>query len=308
MDFRHIEAFIKVVELASFSKAAEELHISQPSVSSYVNLLEKELGAVLINRAGKVLSTTAAGERFLGYAKKIMGLKHETIESLRNLSGEKSGEIRILASTVPALYILPEILAKFRKVYPKINFSIGQGDTSYVADGIAAHKADIGFAGSIVNNKKCDFIPFMDEGLVFISCYGLFCKDKEYSLEEILYENCFISRELGSGTRMQYEDFFLANGVDLDKINICAEIDNTYSTISAAAAGLGVSIVSEIAAKQMIEQNAVMAIKLKNPLPQRKIYIALNKNMAYSHLVKIFLEYVLSASELGIRNVGFDRP
>src|SRR5215469_10472804 len=99
MDFRQIEAFIKVVELSSFSKAADELHISQPSVSTYINTLEKELNSTLINRSTKVLSATLAGERFLEQAKKMILLKRESIEMLKNLSDNISGEIRILAST-----------------------------------------------------------------------------------------------------------------------------------------------------------------------------------------------------------------
>ena len=158
MDFRQIEAFIEVVKLTSFSKAAVELHISQPSVSTYINSLEKELNSILINRSTKVLSTTLAGERFLEHAKKMMSLKNESIKMLKTLSENVSGEIRILASSVPALYILPQIFAEFNKLHPSISFIMTQADTSEVVQGIAVHKADLGFAGSILGEKKCDFI------------------------------------------------------------------------------------------------------------------------------------------------------
>jgi len=294
MDFRQLEAFIKVVELGSFSKAADGLHISQPSVSTYINSLEKELGSVLINRSTKVLSTTLAGERFLEQAKKMMSLKRESIETIKTLSEDISGEIRILASSVPALYILPQLLARFHAQHPNISFTMNQADTAEVVQGVAAHKADIGFAGSMIGDKKCDFIEFATEELVFIAPNdGSYSKNKKYSLEELLYSSSFISREFGSGTRIQYEKFLSENGIILEKIKTCASMDSTHSIVSAVASGLGISIVSKLAARQMIDQGALLPIKLEKELPERKIYMVLNKHNIHSHLVTLFMEYAL---------------
>ena len=295
MEFRQIEAFIKVVELASFSKAAEQLHISQPSVSTYISSLEEELNATLINRSSKVLSTTLAGERFLTQAKKILQLKNESGELLTALAADISGEIRVLASSVPAVYILPQVFAGFCKLHPQISFSMSQADTAQVVQGIAALKADIGFAGSIIGDKKCDFFEFTNEKLVFVApCNGAYSASKLYTLEELLYANSFIAREFGSGTRMQYEKYFLENGIALDKIKIRANMDSTHSIINAVASGLGVSIVSELAARHMIKQRILLPLQLHKELPARKIYIVLNKNITHSHLVKLFMEYCFS--------------
>jgi len=293
MDFRQIEAFLRVVELGSFSKTADELHISQPSVSVYITSLEKELNTVLINRSTKALSTTLAGERFLDKAKEMMSLKRETIEMLKNITGDVSGDIRVLASSVPALYILPRLLAEFHKLHPKISFTVRQTDTLDVVQGIAAHKADIGFAGSVLGDKKCVFYEFANERLVFIAPNNSAYSDrKRYSLEDLLYTSNFIAREFGSGTRIQYEKFFVENGIRLDKIKTCASMDSTHSIINAVVNGLGISIVSELAARQKIEQKEIKKINLKNALPARKIYAVLNKNIVHSHLIELFMEYL----------------
>ena len=296
MDFRQIEAFIRVMELASFSRAAEELHVSQPSISAYISSLENELNAVLINRSTKVLSATLAGERFLGKAKEMVALKHETIETVKNLSGDVCGDIRILASSVPALYILPQILADFHKVYPNISFSVSQADTSKVVQGISEYRADIGFAGSMLGDKKSDFYEFTNEKLVFIAPKDGSCSEnKKYTLEELLYySNNFISRELGSGTRIQYEKYFTENGIILNKIKSCAIMDNTHSIINAVINGLGISIVSELAVRQILKQKLLMQVKLKNEVPERKIYMVLNNNIVHSHLVKRLCKGLLS--------------
>lgn len=294
MEFKQIEAFIKIVELSSFSRAADELYISQPSISTYMNSLEHELGATLINRSTKVLSMTFAGERFFEQAKKMVALKNESIEMLKILDTDISGEIGILASSVPALYILPCLFADFRNQYPNISFSVKQADTASVVKGICEHKADIGFVGSVMSGKTCDYIGFVDEELIFIAPNnGAYSSHKTYTLEELLYANHFISRELGSGTRMQYEKYFLENGIRLDELNICATMDSTHSILAAVESGLGISIVSEVAVRQMIKQNQVLRLKLKTKLPKRKIYTVLNKKISHSHLIKLFVNYLI---------------
>jgi len=293
MDYRQVEAFVKVVELAGFSRAAEEMHVSQPSISNYITTLEKELNTILINRSTKPLTTTFAGESFFDKAKEMLLLKQETFEMLRNLSDDVSGDLRILASSVPALYILPKIMAEFHMEYPGVSYTMKQADTAEVVQGISAYKADIGFAGSIISNQKCEYTAIADEELVFIApksetCFG----EKEYSLDELLYSNSFISRGPGSGTRMQYEKYFVDNGIYLDKVRTCAAMDSTHSILSAVKSGLGVSIVSRIAAVEMLESGTVQLIKLKEPLPMRKIYAVLNKKITHSHLVGLFMDYV----------------
>jgi len=224
-------------------------------------------------------------------------LKHESIEKLKHLSDDISGEIRIIASSVPALYLLPQLFAEFHKLYPNISFVMNQGDTAQVVQGIAMHKGDIGFAGSVMGEKKCDFVEFTNEQLVFIAPNdGSYSASKYYTLEELLYSNNFIARDFGSGTRIQYEKFFSEHGIVLDKIKTCAIMDSTISIVNAVAHGLGISIVSEMAARQMAEKKEVLPIRLKTPLPERKIYMVLNKNIIHSHLLKLFMEYVTQKS------------
>lgn len=297
MDFRQLEAFIKVVELGSFSKAAEELYVSQPSVSSYITALEKELDTVLINRSTKVLSTTVSGDLFFAKAKEMLTLKRNSLQMLKNLTQEVRGELRILASSVPCQYILPKVLADFHKLYPNITFTMTQGDTAQVVQGIGAHRADIGFAGSVLMNKKCVFESFITEKLVFIAPNnGSYEKNKAYTLEELLYSNHFIARELGSGTRLQYEKFFTEQGIALDQITTCASMDSTQSIINAVQSGLGISIVSELAVAPQLKQKNLLVLNLKSPLPARSIYTVLNQGILHSHLVELFCDYIASHS------------
>jgi len=335
MEFRQLEAFIKVVELGSFSKAARELHVSQPSISTYISGLERELGTTLLNRSTKTVSSTLAGERFLVHAKKLITLRSASIDAMKVLNEDHSGEIRIVASSVPASYLLPRILADFHALYPKVSFVVEQADTAAAVLAIAKNRAHIGFAGSIIENPACKFEEFADEELIFIgpttstapatplssakdfrnkssnkdrNLPGIEAgpskhshnhsrkhnrsHNKVHTLEELLYAGNFISREVGSGTRIQYEKFFESKGIDLGKINSCASMGDTQSIINSVAAGLGISIVSELAARDAITQGLVSELRSEHKVAHRKIYRVLNTKIEHSHLINLFLEYL----------------
>lgn len=294
MDFKQLEAFVKIIELGSFSKAADAIYMSQPSVSTYISALEKELDASLLNRSTKEVSPTLAGKIFYENAKELLALKHNSMERIKNLSGNFSGEISILASSVPSLYILPRVIADFTAEYPDVFLSVRLADTLEVSRGIASGQAEIGFSGGVVDNGKCIFTEFAAEKMIFIAPPNCgFSAEREYSLEEIMYNYPFISRELGSGTRTQYESFFSEQGVRMSDVKICASFDNTQSIINAAASGLGVSVVSEIAARTAVEHGIVTRVNLRQDLPERKLYYVLRKNISISHLVELFIEFSL---------------
>jgi len=295
MDFKQIEAFVKVAELSSFSKAAESIFISQPSVSIYVSALEKELGATLINRTTKEVSLTLAGKIFYESVKEILALKHNTTERIKHLSGDYRGEVSILASTVPSQYILPEILAGFSKIYPDISFSVRQADTRAVSRGIALQEAEIGVSGGITGSDKCNFEEFMSEEIIFIAPNQKeFLQPRQYTLEELLYRYPFVSREIGSGTRLEYESFFAEQNIDLGAVKSSASFDNTQSIINAVISGLGISAVSEFAARDFIAQKMVVPLILDVKLPVRKFYCVLKKNFSHSHLVDLFVEFLVA--------------
>ncbi|MCL2575034.1 MAG: selenium metabolism-associated LysR family transcriptional regulator [Defluviitaleaceae bacterium] len=293
MDFRQLEAFAKVSELRSFSKAADAIFLSQPSVSLYISALEKELGQPLLNRSTKEVALTHAGKLFLESAKQLLALKENAMAQIRSIEGNFSDKINVLASSVPSQYLLPQIIADFRAIYLKIIFNVRQADTMRVVSGIAAGDAEIGFCGGIIDNEKCDFNEFATEEMVLIAPIGgEIYAPKIYSLAEILYSHPFIGRETGSGTKSEYENFININKINSEKINIVSHFDNTQSIINAVINGLGVAIVSKFAAKTYVDKRLVTQVKLSCELPQRKFYYVLKKGFAPSHLTNLLTSFV----------------
>jgi len=295
LDFRQLKVYVKVYELKSFSRAAEELFLSQPSVSAYISSLERDLEAQLIYRSTKEFLPTETGEMLYEHAKDILALCDKTISSVKNFSDDSTGIINILASSVPAQYILPEMLGAFHRLYPDITFNLEQMDTADVVKSISAHKGEIGFVGAKIENSKCVYENFMSEKLIIIAPYEeRFRKISSKDIPNLLRNEYFVMREAGSGTRLEYEEFLWELGVNPDKLKVSAHFSNTQSIIHAVAGGLGISIVSELAAKYYLSQNMVTTIALDYPLPERDFYIVLKKNYPIAPITDVFVKFVRS--------------
>lgn len=132
MDLKQLEAFVYVAKLNSFSKAADTIYLSQPTISSHINALEKELGTQLLIRSTKEVYPTKSGLDFFVYAQNMLALRDEAIHSVAQGGSSIRGEISLLASSVPAQYLLPSLIAVFQKSYPDILFKVRQSDSEQV--------------------------------------------------------------------------------------------------------------------------------------------------------------------------------
>ena len=292
MELKQLDAYVKVYELQSFSKAAERMFLSQPSVSAYINSLEKELQTQLIYRSTKEFSPTKSGNLFYEYAKEILSLRDKSVANMKNQSGCDFGSIDILASTVPAQYILPELLGAFHKIYPNVMFNVERADSADVVKGISEYKSEIGFIGAKIENPKCIYREFLSEKLIIIAP-----NDKRFeavpapAVLNLLRNEYFIMRETGSGTRLEYEECLKSVGIHANELKVSAYFNDTQSIIQAVISGLGLSIVSELAAKHYIDQKKIIPIRAAF-LPERHLYTVLKKDYIASTRVNAFIEFL----------------
>src|SRR5689334_22320928 len=148
MDLRRLEVFAKVAELGSFSRAAEALYLTQPTVSEHVRALEDEVGVQLLDRLGRGATPTRAGELLLGYARRMLMLAREAQQALDQFQGRMSGELVIGGSTIPGEYILPALLGVFKTKYPQISVSLLIGDSRQVSEWVEQGRVEVGVVGA----------------------------------------------------------------------------------------------------------------------------------------------------------------
>ena len=272
------------------------MFLSQPSISSYINALEKETQTRLIYRSTKEFLPTKSGKLFYEYAKDILSLREKSLFSLKSFSDSTTGNVTILASSVPAQYILPEMLGEIHKQYPNITFNLEQMDSSDVVRGISAHKGEVGVVGARIENPKCAYKDFMSERLTFIAPNeDRFQRIGPGDIPRLLRNEYFVMRESGSGTRLGYEFFLKKIGIKPDDLKVSAYFDNTQGIIHAVASGLGISFVSELAAKRYIDQSAVIQIRVES-LPERSFYIIQKKNSVVTPTVEAFVNSLRSCA------------
>lgn len=292
MNLKQIEAFVLVAEKGSFSDAAKTLFLTQPTVSAHVSELEKELSARLFIRDKKQVILTDEGREFYEYAKQV-SLLMEQIEDkfLVKEEADNSAEIVIAASSVPAQYLLAEILFRFRLRYPKRQFVIKETDSAGVAEMVKMRQADIGFTGAKVSGKRCKYIPFYKDELVVITPNeDRFREKQQYdSVAEWIQDEPMVLREEGSGTRKEALKTLEKLGIEREKLNIVASMGSTETVKQSVAMGMGVSILSALAVQDVVSSGKVLGFPLGANVGVRDIYVVYNKDFGMTPTVKNFL-------------------
>lgn len=292
MDFRQLETFVAVAKFKSFSKAAESLYLTQPTVSSHILNLEKELNTILVNRSNRNTSLTKAGEILYDYAMNIMNLKESALFRLNEYRGKMVGNIEIASSTIPEQYIVPELICEFNKIFPEVTFSIFHYDSQEVIEGITQGDIDFGIVGaSIANNQLAYFDLISDELYLITPVRPPYDSCEEIELSEILKER-FIFREEGSGTRHLVEKILHDNNLSTSSLNIIAHIENTEAIKQCIRRGMGISFLSKRAVEDEIKHNLLKALKIKDVCLNRRFYFVYHKYRTPSPLEKTFQDFV----------------
>ena len=274
MNLKQLEAFVRVAETKSFSTAAKMLFLTQPTVSAHIASLERELNTCLLIRNTKGVALSEAGKELYAYAEQMLELEQKIRERF-GLTGRQPGSVlRIAASTIPSLYLLPDIMARFRKEYPEEQLKLFETDSSGVVEMILSHKADVGFAGTVLEKGSCTYIPFyQDELVVLTPSSERYRARKNDDIVSWILEEPVILREEGSGTRKEALRLLAQTGVDISKLNVAAMMENQETIKRSVGSGMGISILSKLAAKEEIDSGKLLAFPLGETGGKRNINV-----------------------------------
>ena len=287
MHFKQLEVFVNVVRLKSFSKAAEVVYLSQPTVSAHINALEEELDTKLIVRSTKEVYPSKI---FYKYALDMLDLRDTAVADVKSSSTQVKGMLDIAASTVPSLYLLPRVIPGLLEKYPQLTFSIKQYDSVEVVHRIIDMDAEVGVTGAMFEKSGCVFEPVARDRLMIITP-----NTPEYAAlngritPEIIRGSRFISREYGSGTRKESETFLRGIGVDPSALRISVQLESTESVIQGVKNNLGISIVSKYACQDCLASGGILAFDYESPGLDRDFYAVYRKNRPLSPAAEAFI-------------------
>jgi DNA-binding transcriptional LysR family regulator len=268
MNLHHLRLFTAVVNHGGFTKAAASLHLSQPAISKSLNELERQLNLTLLERNGRSIRLTDAGQALYARAREIFGVEWIAEQELREIRGLKRGVLRIGASTTIATYMLPPYLGRFHLRHPGIRIRATSANTRTVLRMLLESRADIALVEGPVSHPQVEVQPWLDDELVVISHPQHRLLSRNDVDVGMLVREQFIVREPGSGTRDVSARALALHGVRLTNT---MRVGGTESIKQAVAAGLGLAIVSRAAAADQLALGKIAVLSVDGLVIRRTL-------------------------------------
>jgi DNA-binding transcriptional LysR family regulator len=294
MDFRQLETLVAIVRHNSFTRAAEELFLTQPALSGHIQALENELGAVILDRAGKNIALTEAGKILYDYAVNLLNMREQALYQISAYQGRLEGKLAIASSNVPQQHLLPGLLKDFSRNYPHITYIIRQFDSKGVMDAILSGDVDFGFIGAEAFKHGLEAVPVCRDRLVVIapSCDELANTKGRAIRWDLIAGRRYILREKGSGTREHFEGALRKAGIDAGSISVVAEVENQQTLIQCVKAGLGISVVSERSVADDVAAGKLLAFSIEGVDLERDLCFIYHKNRVLNPVTAAFKDFV----------------
>jgi DNA-binding transcriptional LysR family regulator len=273
IDVTKLETFIYAAENLSFSEAAKQLNLSQPTVSYHVKALETELGVKLFVRTSGHLQLTEAGRLLLPRARKLFHQTNEMEELLSSLQDGVVGELRIACSTTAGKYILPQLAARFCQRYPGIRVSIMRCAPASATELLVGNEANLGVVSFEVRDESFEYQAFFDDVIsLVVPREHPWALRRAIEPEELIHEPMII-REPNSGTRQVMLSELAKHDIGLDDLNLFMELGNAEAIVRTVAAGYAVSFVSTLASACPLERGHVVNVEVRDIHMRRKVYM-----------------------------------
>jgi len=270
-----LHVFRVVADTLNFSKAAEELHISQPAVTSQVRSLEEGLGIALFDRVGRNATLTPAGKTLLPFVRQIETLTSDALAALAPFGVQEGVDLNIGASHTIGVYLLPKLLPMVIREWPKLRIHIVSGSTTEILNALATHQVSIGLIEAPGRRPDLKIEQFMEDELCLIlPPTHRWSKKTCLRAAEIVQEPILL-RESGSGMRRFVEEYLEKNGVLSQQLHTNVDMNSTEAIISAVESGLGIGFAPVMAIDKARATGSVKVVPLENGPIKRSLSFAL---------------------------------
>ena len=311
MDFHQLKVFVEVVRHKSFSRAAESIFLSQPTVSAHIKALESEIGTPLLDRSQRELALTEAGKILFRYAQQLLGCKEEAFAAIQEKYHIIKGHLEIAASSVPGTYHLPGVLHAFNKIYPEVTFSVLLRDTRQVIASVRDFTYDLGMVGETGQLEDLSQCRLVEDELILAvppevelpetqvqESGQIKAPKQEYDLPQTDLLSCihlpFILREPGSATRLVFEKALKKAKGNQSRLNVIAFIEGQEAIKEAVKLGLGATVISHKAVEYELGTGLLKGYRLKGLSLDRSFHLIYRKKRIFSPLSKTFLEFTIN--------------
>jgi LysR family transcriptional regulator, transcriptional activator of the cysJI operon len=290
-----LRVFRTVAHHLNFSRAAEELFLTQPAVTQQVKALEEELGVPLFERSGGRIALAPGGQALLPFADKMKEISDQAFAAVAATSGEQAGELAIGASQTIGQYLLPNFIAGFIKANRRIRISARSGNTEEMLEALVARQIQLALIEGPDRRKDLHIEPFLQDHMVLVVPANHEWADRDVEVEA-LKEQPLLMRELGSGSRRVVENAIVAAGLKKKDLQIQMELDSTEGLLSAVEAGLGVTFVSRWAVRNQLSLGILKLARIRGLKLSRTFSLAYAAGPEPTGNLGSFRRFLLSQS------------
>ncbi|WP_164670819.1 LysR family transcriptional regulator [Virgibacillus doumboii] len=290
---QHLQVFVSVAENKNFSRAAEDLHMTQPAVSQYIRTFEESIGTRLLERTNKYVRLNKAGDIVYHHAKEILGL-YTTMQNLvDDLTNKAGGPLSIGASYTFGEYVLPRIIAGLEETYPDIKPTVTIGNTADIADLVSKHQLDIGIVEGHLKEQQLTIEKFANDDMFVVASpeYPL-VKGKENVEIQQLEKEKWIVREVGSGTREATDTMF-------QRFDISPSRKMTFSSTQpikeSVEAGLGITLLSQWAIQKELRNGDLKMLNIEG-FPFSREFFFITKSPFRTMALEVFIDMLRNRS------------
>src|SRR6185312_5910268 len=292
MDTRQLAAFCEVVERKSFSHAAERLGVTQPAVSLQVRSLEKRLGTKLLDRSGRRVEPTEAGQRLYRLAQRMLTLEDQLLEEVSSADavGVLRGELALGASTGPGGTVVPVLLGEFQREHPELSVALSISDTNRVIEQVAERELELGIVGASPRHRGVVFEPFFRDEVILVVPPAHRFAGEQISLEQLRGEPLILMQE-GEGVRQVIEDELRRGPIRLRDLDVRLELGLQESVKSAVVAGYGVTFISRSGVEAELAAGTLAAARVKGLEPAREISLVRPSGRSPTRAAEAFVAF-----------------
>ena len=292
LNLESLRIFVMAADTENFSRAAQHLHISQPSVSQHIQLLEQHLGIELFERHGRRISLSAAGAALLPLVQDLLRTSRQVEEAALALKGEVVGHLTIGCSTASGKYVLPRLLAELRDLYPLVRATVNVGSRPQVIEWLLAGEVDLAVSSDRVQRGGLHYRRFFEDEIVMVAPNDHPWVRRGQVSPRDLYHERFILRDNRSGTYAALLEGLDQIGIDMDRLEAVFVLDNSEAIVMAVQEGIGLGFVPKVCAQCSIGWAGVAIVQIEGLRMQRWLHLAHNSHLSQTPALSAFLGLV----------------
>ena len=292
LNLNDLAVFLVACETKNFSQAGRQLHISQPAISQTINNLEKHFGTKLFLRQGRTVYLTEIGQALRPMAQELVFATRRMEETVSSLQGEVIGEFEIGCSTASGKYLLPSLIARYRRKYPLVRINVLVTSRDSVIKTLASGEVAIGVSSRRIDHRDLEYKDFFSDEVILIAPADHRWADYRRVFPDDLLDEPMILREESAGTIEVLEKGLLEHDISFDMLNVVMGLGNAEAIEIAVEEGIGVAFISRLAAARGLELGRIVELEVDGMKLYQKIYLARNQRFPTTRAQSEFWDFV----------------